>query len=150
MGSTPLHLAASLGCTEIVQWLINKKADTEARNKIGNTALHCAVIAGYVQTTEVLLESADDPLQSLTTNLNGYVCVLCALCLILCFVFRVGMTPQKYATSDRMQELLGKYLPIKDAFEEDEEYGNENQEYVDNNDTNGNDVQEEPPVDDYP
>jgi ankyrin repeat protein len=125
--STPLHLASSLGCTDIVEWLISKKADTDSRNKIGNTPLHCAVAAGHVETTQTILEALEDPLQSLTEP-NG-----------------VGMTPEKYAVSVEMQELTRRYLP-KSSQNQENNYNNNNS----NNNTQGQgqQIEEEPATND--
>ena len=54
-GSTPLHLAARSGATEVVRLLIRHGAALEARNSHGDTALITATIAGQPETCAALL-----------------------------------------------------------------------------------------------
>ena len=42
-GGTALHGAAIYGHNEIIQWLIEQRADIDAQNEDGETALHRAV-----------------------------------------------------------------------------------------------------------
>jgi hypothetical protein len=54
-GTTPLHLAAEKGYPEIVQLLINYRADFRKKNAAGKTALEIALDKKkFVQTTEIL------------------------------------------------------------------------------------------------
>lgn len=54
-GTTPLHLAAEKGYPEIVQLLINYRADFRKKNAEGKTALEIALAKKkFVQTTEIL------------------------------------------------------------------------------------------------
>jgi ankyrin repeat protein len=45
MGRTPLHVAASAGHTDLVQWLLSATADPAMKDKQGNTPLNDAVLA---------------------------------------------------------------------------------------------------------
>ena len=45
-GDTPLHIAASLGQTEVVQALLDAGADPNARSTEGRTPLNGATLAG--------------------------------------------------------------------------------------------------------
>ncbi|NXF88499.1 ILK kinase, partial [Eubucco bourcierii] len=54
---TPLHLAASHGHRDIVQKLLQFKADINAVNEHGNTALHYACFWGHQQVAEDLVGS---------------------------------------------------------------------------------------------
>ena len=118
LGSTPLHIAASLGYSEIVRYLIDMKATIEAKNKVQNTPLHCAVYAGHVDTVKVILAQLDEPRDSLLEP-NG-----------------VGMGPAKYTAHEDMKTLLRTYFPKKKP----DNVSNEGQNY-----NQGNDVEEEAP-----
>jgi ankyrin repeat protein len=65
-GSTPLHIASSWGCTEIVQLLIELGADINAQCTTQLTPLHTA--SAFVSTT------ITSPLIYLMTHLNGQKC----------------------------------------------------------------------------
>ncbi len=60
----PLHLAAWLGVTELVQVLISTGADPNSRDAHGETALHEASVEGHTETARVLInagaETGDD------------------------------------------------------------------------------------------
>ena len=113
--STPLHLAASYGYTEIAQYLIEKKASLDATNKVQNKPLHCAVYAGHVELVQYILGQLDDPKMALLEP-NG-----------------VGMGAVKYTAHDPMKQLLRTYFPktnaanptvVEDAPEEEEKENN--------------------------
>ena len=54
---TPLHLASSLGHTEIVELLLENRADIDMVTvATGETALHLATSGGYIATVKLLLE----------------------------------------------------------------------------------------------
>ena len=56
-GLTPLHLASSLGLTEIVEVLLRNRADVDSvMTDTGETALHLATAGSYHHTVRVLLE----------------------------------------------------------------------------------------------
>ena len=61
-GETPLHLASCpTGYPEIVELLLAAKADIEAKQNNGATALHQAVLAGAEPVVVVLLAKGADP-----------------------------------------------------------------------------------------
>jgi len=56
-GMTPLHLASSLGHTEIVELLLENRADIDMVTvATGETALHLATSGGHIATVKLLLE----------------------------------------------------------------------------------------------
>ena len=55
-GMTALHVAASKGNKEIVELLLTRGADIEAREDTGRTALHTAAFRGYMEIVKFLLE----------------------------------------------------------------------------------------------
>lgn len=57
---TPLELAVKGGNPECVRLLLAAGADTGARNKRGETALHCAVSRGESECVRALLEAGSD------------------------------------------------------------------------------------------
>jgi ankyrin repeat protein len=60
-GNTMLHAAVNGGSdTEIAAAILNQKADVNARNKEGETALHIAVREDYRETGELLLSRGAD------------------------------------------------------------------------------------------
>lgn len=60
-GNTPLMLAAKNGDEAMVRWLLDNKADAEARNNLGNTALLAAVETGNVAVITLLLDAGALP-----------------------------------------------------------------------------------------
>ena len=54
--STPLHYAASIGRTTIVELLLGKGASIGARDKFNNTPLYLAAYNGHPVKVELLLE----------------------------------------------------------------------------------------------
>lgn len=121
LGSTPLHIAASLGYTEITKYLIDVKANLESKNKVQNTPLHCAVYAGHVDTVKVILAQLDEPRDSLLEP-NG-----------------VGMGAAKYTAHEEMKTLLRTYFPKRKQDKNDNDDNNDKE----NNNDNNNDVEEE-------
>jgi len=60
-GNTPLHLASkSLVETQIIEFLMARGADTEARNMDGKTPIHFAAEAGSKAAIEILIEQGAD------------------------------------------------------------------------------------------
>ena len=55
-GMTALHVAASKGNKEIVELLLTRGADIEAKEDTGRTALHTAAFRGYMEIVKYLLE----------------------------------------------------------------------------------------------
>ena len=60
LGQTPLHHAAYCGQTEIVQLLLEKKADVNCQDEKGATALRQAAQQGHLEIVKVLLEKKAD------------------------------------------------------------------------------------------
>ncbi|TCW61989.1 ankyrin repeat domain-containing protein [Treponema sp. J25] len=60
-GSTPLHQAARAGHRGVIQYLLEKKADINAKDSAGSTALHDAARAGHLVIVKTLLEQGADP-----------------------------------------------------------------------------------------
>ncbi len=60
IGSTPLHLGASLGLLNIVQYLLEKGADIRARDLQGRTPLIAAAANGNINVIKYLLEKGAD------------------------------------------------------------------------------------------
>ena len=56
-GDTPLHLAASLGHTDIMAALMQKMDDVNVRNEDGETALHLAASANHTMAVTTLIHS---------------------------------------------------------------------------------------------
>lgn len=54
---SPLHFAASLGCTNIVSQLICAMANIDIANKDGETPLHNAIAYGHIDTAKTLIEA---------------------------------------------------------------------------------------------
>lgn len=61
-GWTPLHLAAHFGHPAVVDLLIGRRADVNARsrNALANTPLHAALAGGHLNTARRLLEHGTD------------------------------------------------------------------------------------------
>ena len=54
---TPLHVAARVGQKEVVQWLVNKKADVNARDGRKSTPLHEAAVGNSAAVIDILLKA---------------------------------------------------------------------------------------------
>jgi RNA polymerase sigma factor (sigma-70 family) len=61
IGSTALHLAASMGSTGLVAYLLTQSADVAAKNRSGMTPLHMAAIMGATDSVQLLLDHNADP-----------------------------------------------------------------------------------------
>ncbi|XP_069971723.1 ribosome-binding protein 1 [Penaeus vannamei] len=59
-GSTPLHIAASLGDVDATRALLEAGAKTEAKDGFGDTPLHTATRAGSVGVVKLLLDKRAD------------------------------------------------------------------------------------------
>ena len=51
---TPLHLAAQYGNTDVVEYLLEKRADPKLVNNKGETALDLAALFGHVDVVSYL------------------------------------------------------------------------------------------------
>ena len=58
--ATPLHIAAEMGHTDIVAWLIGKGVSVDQRTAFGETALMTAANNGRTATVRLLLDSGAD------------------------------------------------------------------------------------------
>jgi ankyrin repeat protein len=56
-----LHWAAFGGQAEVIDFICEKGADTEARNKTGRTPIFKSVVFGFYEATEALLKHKADP-----------------------------------------------------------------------------------------
>lgn len=66
---TPLHSAVYEGNQELIQLLLKKKADIDAKNSIGDTPLHMAVARCEVAIVRLLLDAGANP--HVTNNFDG-------------------------------------------------------------------------------
>ena len=61
---TPLHLAAINACDDVAELLISKEVDLEAKDKKGQTALHCTLLydaeEGHRNITRMLIDNGAD------------------------------------------------------------------------------------------
>lgn len=67
-GKKPIHTAAIFGQTRIMELLISKGADIDARTKFAETPLHLAAASGRSSSVKYLLNCGADP--TLLTNRN--------------------------------------------------------------------------------
>jgi ankyrin repeat protein len=58
-GNGPLHLAIS-GGEEVLKFLLTKNLDKEAKNQLGQTPLHCAILQGKSEMLKMLMASGAD------------------------------------------------------------------------------------------
>ena len=82
-GQTPLMIAASHGHVEIVKALLTARADPNADDQLGDTALHYAALGGKVETARVLINagarvdrvntSIETPLMTAIENPAGFI-----------------------------------------------------------------------------
>jgi len=59
-GNRPIHIAAQNGHNDIVQLLIRKKANLNAKNLKGNTAIHMAIGYDYYSAAVILIDAGAD------------------------------------------------------------------------------------------
>ncbi|MDF3047649.1 MAG: serine/threonine-protein phosphatase 6 regulatory ankyrin repeat subunit B-like [Candidatus Midichloriaceae bacterium] len=59
-GNNPLHLAANKGKVDVIEMLIKKDFDVNAKNDYGNTALHLAAINCQYKAAETLIQNNAD------------------------------------------------------------------------------------------
>lgn len=59
-GNTPLHIAASIGFSEIAELLLANDADVKARNDSEITPLHTAVYGGKIECVKLLIKHGAD------------------------------------------------------------------------------------------
>ncbi|KAK8896054.1 hypothetical protein M9Y10_013942 [Tritrichomonas musculus] len=72
-GYTALHIAAKLGYSEIVQYLIEKESNLFACDNQGNTPLHLAVIHKHKECVKLLLDAKSDMLARNNNNESSFV-----------------------------------------------------------------------------
>lgn len=69
-GKTPIHIAAQLGHTPMVQFLVDNEADVDLVDAQGNSPLHYASAYGHVETCKLLLEAG---CASHVRNAEGFI-----------------------------------------------------------------------------
>ena len=60
-GCSPLHLAAFSGQEDVVDELLQREADVDARDRFGSTPLHYAAFAGTSEIARTLMTAGADP-----------------------------------------------------------------------------------------
>lgn len=60
-GSSPLHMAATYGRTEVVRLLLAAGADPNEENRLGQSGIRYAALGGHVDTVQALLDGGADP-----------------------------------------------------------------------------------------
>uniref|UniRef100_A0A7S3D8B8 Uncharacterized protein n=1 Tax=Palpitomonas bilix TaxID=652834 RepID=A0A7S3D8B8_9EUKA len=71
-GNGPLHYAVgSFDVVDVIEYLVERGCDLEAKNPKGMTALYLAVVKQNVQAVSALLEAGADP-SSLQTRIDGH------------------------------------------------------------------------------
>ena len=58
--STPLHNAANNGHLSVVEYLVNQKADINAKDEYNSTPLHSAAQNGHLSVVEYLVNQKAD------------------------------------------------------------------------------------------
>lgn len=76
-GHRPLTTAASLGCTEIMEILIDAKADINTTNKYGYTPLISAALEGQTAAVKLLIEH--NAKLNERTNEGGQTALMCVV-----------------------------------------------------------------------
>jgi hypothetical protein len=59
-GNRPIHIAAQNGHYELVELIIRKNADINAKNMKGNSALHMAIGYDYYSTAKLIIKAGGD------------------------------------------------------------------------------------------
>lgn len=59
-GNRPIHIAAQNGHDELVELLLKKKCEVNAKNMKGNTALHMAIGYDYFNTAKMIIKAGGD------------------------------------------------------------------------------------------
>jgi uncharacterized protein len=80
-GHTALHLSAKAGRADILELILEKGAEVDARDKRGRTPLHFAASQGHVKCTSLLLDhgaDANSKTEAGTTALH-WAAVMCSL-----------------------------------------------------------------------
>jgi ankyrin repeat protein len=89
-GAKPLHVAASAGKKDAVEFLISRGADVDSQGEYGLAALHIAVRAYSIDVARLLI------CRGANVNVTD----------------RDGRTPLDYAESEEIRELLLKHSAI--------------------------------------
>lgn len=59
-GNRPIHIASQNGHNELVELLIRKNCEINAKNMKGNSALHMAIGYDYYQTAKMIIKAGGD------------------------------------------------------------------------------------------
>jgi ankyrin repeat protein len=70
-GSTPLHVAVTLGYEDLISTLLSKRANIDSTCENGETALHLAAQAGYTDIVECLISTYRAKVNSLTVSVSS-------------------------------------------------------------------------------
>ncbi|CDW84796.1 ankyrin repeat [Stylonychia lemnae] len=85
---SPLHIAAAEGHQSMVEYLINKGARIDARDKLLRTPLHLACQSGHATVVKVLLDNNADPYEKDQSGRTAMHYATCSTCVeqivILC------------------------------------------------------------------
>jgi hypothetical protein len=89
---SPLHEASKMGHKEVVEVLLNAKANVEERNTDGMTPLQSAVKSSHVPVVRLLLQFGADPQARISGD---------------------GKTSLELATNDELRSLLASTQPLR-------------------------------------
>ena len=71
-GRSPLHYAADFGQTEVLQYLVSKGANANAKDKHGITVILAAIWEGHTECVKFLLQKVNFRIEQ---NEISYLCI---------------------------------------------------------------------------